>query len=118
MSHKILSIILHENGLSTVSAWLIAPGSRLVRFGRTLEWDIHAHQHAAGPHTKSPEAEALGRSQGGCNTKVHLRAEGGGKLMTLALTPGQRHEAVAFEALMAGGAVKRAWSGRPKHRPR
>jgi len=39
-----------------------------------------------------PEAEALGRSQGGFSTKVHNRAEGQGKLMTLALTPGQRHE--------------------------
>lgn len=37
--------------------------------------------------------------------------------MTLVLTPGQRHEAVAFEALMAGGAVKRTGRGRPKQRP-
>jgi transposase len=91
-----------------------------------LDWDIHyvdgtivrAHQHAAGAHSGSAEAEALGRSQGGFSTKVHIRAEGGGKLMTLVLTPGQRHETVAFEALMAGGAVKRAGCGRPKRRPR
>ena len=59
-----------------------------------LDWDIHyvdgtivrAHQHAAGAHTKNAEAEALGRSQGGFSTKVHIRAEGGGKLMTLVLT--------------------------------
>ena len=93
---------------------------------KQLDWDIHyvdgtiirAHQHAAGAHTKSPEAEALGRSQGGFRTKVHLRAEGGGKVMTLVLTPGQRHATVAFEALMAGGAVKRGGCGRPKRRPR
>lgn len=36
---------------------------------------------------ENPEGEALGRSQGGFSTKVHLRAEGGGKLMTLVLTP-------------------------------
>ena len=86
-----------------------------------LDWDIHyvdgtivrAHQHAAGAHSGSAEAEALGRSQGGFSTKVHIRAEGGGKLMTLVLTPGQRHETVAFEALMAGGAVKRVGGGRP-----
>jgi transposase len=60
-----------------------------------LDWDIHyvdgtivrAHQHAAGAHTRSPEAEALGRSQDGFRTTVHVRAEGGGQLMTLALTP-------------------------------
>jgi hypothetical protein len=42
------------------------------------------------------ETEALGRSQGGFSTKVHLRPEGTGKLLTLLLTPGQRHEAVIF----------------------
>lgn len=38
--------------------------------------------------------------------------------MTLVLTPGQRHEAMAFTALMEGGAVKRSGCGRPKRRPR
>lgn len=37
--------------------------------------------------------------------------------MTLVLTPGQRHEAVAFESLMASGAVQRPRGGRPKRRP-
>src|SRR5262249_5541626 len=91
-----------------------------------LDWEIHyvegtivrAHQQAAGAHTRSPEAEALGRRHGGFSTKVHIRAEGGGKVMTLGLTPGPPHEAMAFEALMAGGAVKRAGCGRPKRRPR
>jgi transposase len=84
-----------------------------------LDWALHfvdgtiirAHQHAAA-------AEALGRSQGGFSTKVHLRAEGGGNLMTLVLTPGQRQAATAFEPLMASGAVKRPSGGRPKRRPR
>jgi transposase len=49
---------------------------------------------------------------------VHVRAEGGGKLLTLVLTPGQRHEAVAFEQLMEQGAVKRTGRGRPRLRPR
>ena len=91
-----------------------------------LDWDIHyvdgtiirAHQHAAGAHTGSAATEALGRRQGGFSTKVHVRAEGGGTLMTLVLTPGQRHEAMAFTALMEGGAVKRSGCGRPKRRPR
>jgi transposase len=61
--------------------------------------------------------EALGRSQGGFSTKVHIRAEGKGKLMTIALTPGQRHEATAFETLMQQGAVKRNGPGRPRLRP-
>lgn len=90
-----------------------------------LDWGLHfvdgtiirAHQHAAGAPSKDPTAEALGRSQGGFSTKVHLRAEGGGNLITLVLTPGQQHEATVFESLMAQGAVKRAGRGRPKRRP-
>jgi transposase len=37
--------------------------------------------------------------------------------MTIVLTPGQRHEATAFEPLMERGAVKRAGRGQPKRRP-
>jgi hypothetical protein len=83
-----------------------------------MDWAVHyvdgtivrAHQHAAGS-PKGAEAEALGRSQGGFSTKIHLRAAGDNQLMTLVLTPGQRHEAVGFEPLMAGGAVEaqRPW---------
>ena len=38
--------------------------------------------------------------------------------MTLVLTPGERHEAVAFPELMAGGVGKRPKGGRPRCRPR
>jgi transposase len=48
---------------------------------------------------------------------VHVRAEGNGKLMTLALTPGQQHDATMFETLLSQGAVKRPGPGRPKLRP-
>ena len=64
-----------------------------------------------------PATEALGRSQGGFSTKVHLRAEGGGKLLTLLLTPGQQHEVTVFEQLLEQGAVKRPGRGRPRVRP-
>lgn len=37
--------------------------------------------------------------------------------MTLVLTPGQQHEATAFERLLEQGAVKRVGRGRPKLRP-
>jgi transposase len=69
------------------------------------------------PEGEIPDAEALGRSQGGFSTKIHVRAEGGGKPITFMLTPGQRHETQAFEALMEQGAVKRSGAGRPRLRP-
>jgi transposase len=65
----------------------------------------------------APESEALGRSQGGFSTKVHLRAEGGGKPLTFVVTPGQRHAAVVFEQVMEQGGVKRVGRGRPRFRP-
>lgn len=90
-----------------------------------LDWEVRyvdatvvrAHQHAAGAKTSAAATEALGRSQGGFSTKVHLRAEGRGKPLALVLTPGQQHEAGVFERLMAQGAVRRPGRGRPKLRP-
>src|SRR5918992_3134389 len=61
---------------------------------------------------------ALGYSQGGFSTKVHLRAEGQGKPMVIVLTPGQQHEAMVFETLMEQGVVRRPGRGRPRRRPR
>jgi transposase len=91
-----------------------------------LDWEsqyvdgtvIRAHQHAAGAAGSDAEREALGRSQGGFSTKLHVRAEGQGKPMTFVLTPGQRHETTAFEQLMEQGAGKRSGRGRPRLRPR
>jgi transposase len=65
-----------------------------------------------GPGGRSARAEPEGFS-----TKVHVRAEGGGKLMTFLLTPGQRHDASVFDQRMAGGAVTQGGPGRPKRRP-
>jgi hypothetical protein len=38
--------------------------------------------------------------------------------MVFVLTSGERHEAIAFNALMRGGQVKRQGRGRPKSCPR
>jgi transposase len=79
-----------------------------------------SHQHAAGarrPQDAEHPDEALGRSQGGFSTKIHLRAEGGGQPITFLITAGQRHEQSVFEALMETAAIKRAGRGRPRIRP-
>jgi transposase len=64
-----------------------------------------------------PTTEALGKSQGGFSTKVHLKAEGHGKPLTVVLTPGQQHEATVFEVLLNRGAIRRPGPGRPRSRP-
>jgi len=113
---------------SAAGIWdaLLAALQRQADVAGKLDWSVHfvdgttirAHQHAAGARGGDPETEALGRGRGGFSPQVHLRAEGGGKPMTLLLTPGQRHEASAFAHLMEQGAVRRAGRGRPKLRPR
>jgi transposase len=90
-----------------------------------LDWDTHyvdgtvvrAHQHAAGA-TGGQDAEALGRSRGGFSTKVHLRAEGGGKPLALVISGGECHESRYVEALLACGHVRRGARGRPRVRPK
>ena len=77
---------------------------------------VRAHQHAAGA-VGGQQYEALGRSRGGFSTKIHLRIEGGGKPMAFVLSGGERHESLYVEPLLKLGRVKRAGSGRPRHRP-
>jgi transposase len=89
-----------------------------------LDWETHyvdatvvrAHQHAAGA-IDGQEHEALGRSRGGFSTKVHVRAEGGGRPMALVVSAGERHESLYVEALLAAGRVRRTGRGRPRVRP-
>ena len=72
----------------------------------------------SGGEAGATPGEALGRSQGGFSTKVHLRADGQGKPITAALTGGERHEQIALEALLDQGAIRRPGRGRPRLRPR
>lgn len=89
-----------------------------------LDWRTHyvdgtvvrAHQHAAGA-IGGQEHEALGWSRGGFSTKIHLRAEGGGKPLAFVLSGGERHESRYVEALLARGRVPRRARGRPRSRP-
>lgn len=62
--------------------------------------------------------QALGRSQGSFSTKLHLRADGQGKPLTLLLSAEQCHEAPLFEPLMAPGAIQREGRPRPRTRPK
>jgi hypothetical protein len=71
----------------------------------------------AGPAPLGGEGEALGRSQGGFSTKLHLRAEGNGRPITAVLTGGERHEQTALERLLDQGTIRRPGRGRPRLRP-
>lgn len=82
-------------------------------------WDDNSRPSTCSRGKKStPEAEALGRSRGGFGTKLHVRAEGNGRLLTFALTPGQQHDITMAEALLEQGSVLRKSTGRKRRYPK
>lgn len=64
------------------------------------------------------QQEALGRSQGGFSTKIHIQAEGMGKPMQVSLSEGQTSDVKGFGELNTQIKVKCKGRGRPKQRPR
>ncbi len=63
------------------------------------------------------DREALGRSRGGLSTKIHLAADLRCRLLARVTTAGQRHDSLAFEAVMADLRIERLGRGRPRTRP-
>lgn len=47
-----------------------------------------------------PDDHALGRSQGGFSTKLHLICDAAGTPLAVAVSPGQEHESKSFVSLM------------------
>lgn len=64
---------------------------------------IRAHRSASGQCRQSRENDAknaLGRSQGGYSTKLHVLTDRVGNLLSVTATPGQSHESREFENLI------------------
>ncbi|MDJ1136886.1 IS5 family transposase [Streptomyces iconiensis] len=108
---------------------------------------VRAHQHAAGAHrttagarlkggcsgrTPGREAvaepprppggggaggEGLGRSRGGFITKLHLRADGRCRPLSLIVTPGRRADCTQFKPVLEKIRVPRTGPGRPRRKP-
>ena len=64
-----------------------------------------------------PDREALGRSRGGYTTKVHIAADTRCRPVARVVTAGQRHDSIAFDAVMANLRIERPGRGRPRTRP-
>ena len=64
-----------------------------------------------GPTKKGiihPYDEGLGRSRGGRTTKFHLACDRRGRPLSIAITPGQRHDSTQLETVLDGIRVPRA----------
>ncbi len=51
------------------------------------------------------------------STKIHLAADARARPISRVITPGQRHDAVAFKPVMTGICIQRRGRGRPRTRP-
>src|SRR3954465_5309543 len=71
---------------------------------------------AMGRRPRRSRHGRLWGAQGGFSTKLHLRAEGHGRPITVVLTGGERNEQIALEAVLDQGAVRRPGRGRPRLR--
>ncbi|MFB7368440.1 transposase [Streptomyces sp. NPDC056222] len=60
---------------------------------------------------------ALGRSRGGFTTELHPSADGQCRVLSLAITPGQRADCTQFEQVMNKIHVPRLTPGRPRTKP-
>src|SRR5205823_5999212 len=61
--------------------------------------------------------QALGYSQGGFSTKIHLVCDGAGRPLSVTLSGGQAHESKHLAASLDAIRVPRIGRGRPKKRP-
>ena len=64
---------------------------------------VRAHSHAAGGGADGDEAK--GRSRGGYSTKIHLAVSDERTVLSVALSPGQAHDAPVFDQVMEGVAM-------------
>ena len=66
---------------------------------------------------EEPDDHALGRSQGGFGTKMHLLVSRGGVPLSVVLSPGQSHECKFVEEVLEAVDLPHAGRGRPRRKP-
>ena len=64
-----------------------------------------------------PADHGIGRSRGGLSTKIHAAVEGGGRLLSALITPGQAGDSPMFAPVLEQICVPRVGRGAPRRRP-
>lgn len=89
-------------------------------FASTVAWSERTKRRPErgkkGP-ANEPADHALGRSQGGFGTKLHVVCDAEGWLIAIDVSPGQVHESTQFESLMESIEI-RSFHGPAKRRPK
>ena len=79
------------------------PGARRERaIGGHADDQLHARQSASlgGGRKRGEQKQAVGRSRGGRNTKIHALADAKGRLIAILLTGGEAHDCPVAERLI------------------
>jgi transposase len=112
-----LLLRLDKAGFIDRDLWLVdASVIRASRAAAGAKKNLDSPPRLAGPEPlalPAPSDHALGRSQGGFGTKVHLVGEGHGTVLAVWVTPGQRHESQAFATVLLRAQRPRR-AGRPR----
>src|SRR5580765_3107090 len=93
------------------------PCWRLTSSRSRARGDLSNDTNSGNQPVPVPDREGLGRSRGGVTTKIHLVADSRCRPIARVTTAGQRHDSVAFTAVMADISIKRSCGGRPRTRP-
>jgi transposase len=86
----------------------VGPGVRGFGQGPRQRIPDDRHHDRARPSARggrkrgAPDRQALGRSRGGLSTKIHALVDALGRIVDVALTPGQAADIVAAHALLDG----------------
>jgi transposase len=61
---------------------------------------VKAHRSASGARKRGEQKQAIGRSRGGRNTKIHALADAKGRLLSILLTGGEVHDCPPAQRLI------------------
>jgi transposase len=88
---------------------VVAPGT----LNRNANDRLHSHQSASlgGGWKRGEQNQAIGRSRGGRNTKIHAIADAKGRLISLKLTDGSAHDCPVAQPLISSGKVAKRLLG-------
>jgi transposase len=88
---------------------VVAPGT----LDRNANDRLHTHQGASlgGGRKRGEQNQAIGRSRGGRNTKIHAIADAKGRLLSLKLTDGSAHDCPVAQPLISSGKVAKRLLG-------
>jgi transposase len=88
---------------------IVAPGT----LDRDADDRFHTYQSASlgGGWKRGEQNQAIGRSRGGRNTKIHAIADAKGRLLSLKLTDGSAHDCPVARSLISSGKIAKRLLG-------